>query len=1043
MRFAFGEFELDVGVGELRRGGQPVRLQPRVFDTLRHLIEHRDRVVGKQELIDVCWDGETSNPIAVPWSVSHARKALGQGRSQPGPIETVRGRGYRFVAEVTRPATSGAAGTASGELFVGRDDVMDRLVRALTAARAGNGRLCLLTGEAGIGKTRCATELANFARRSGVGVWMGRCVEGAGAPAFWPWIQILRATCADRRSASAERQGAEALLAQLGPRDLPSPETARRPAPDLPDTSRFWLCEALVRGLRRTAEARLRVLILDDLHAADVGSLEALALLAPELAQTKMLVVATSRDGSGAEAAQKHSPMRLRACETVRLSGLTLEDAERYIAGALGASSPPSLARAVHATTGGNPLFLKEAVRLVTAQVDRGSALRAEDVELPEVARQLLHGRISTLDPPTREVLDAASVIGDEFDLPVLQRALSMSAEALLTRIDAAIRARFIEARPGTDAYAFAHTLLRESLYDALPDVTRRRLHARVARALESFAVARPRHAAIAHHFHLALPEASAGEVSRHCLMAGESAMQVFAYDEAAEFYTWALAAQGYADAPDARSSCELLLRCAHALRRAGNVPEARRHCRHAVEIGKREGFADLLLYAARSLRPTVWISQVPDPLALQALEHALKLLDETSKADQARAYGLLACIPPYSVDLASSRALSDRALGLARELGEPSVLLEALVCSLPSLGGPDHIDDLLATADEILRLDGPVVSWWSAEAFFGRYGALSLRGDAAAADRALEAFGECADQLRMPESVWQYERVRAQEAMYAGDFARAEARFDELFAQSTSFRPYALFLYAAQLSALRRERNAKARSAVPLGASPDVAWKWAAPIPAYRATMLLMLIDLGDEAAARAELADLARDDFAVIARDSNYLYALAHLGTAAIKLNDRDAVERLYERLSPYGGFAAVNGLSLSLGSVAHYLGTLARFLGRLSAAEAHLEQSRATNRRLGHEVHALRTELVLAELLVQEPSMARLERARTLAEGIRDGARRLGMIELSEEAEKLLERGPSSSESATSVRPSAAGPERIPDVRPSQRGSADGRA
>src|SRR5580704_7195348 len=139
MRFAFGEFELDVGVGELRRGGQPVRLQPRVFDTLRHLIEHRDRVVGKQELIDVCWDGETSNPIAVPWSVSHARKALGQGRSQPCPIETVRGRGYRFVAEVTRPATSGAAGTASGELFVGGDDVMDRLVRAFTAARAGNG----------------------------------------------------------------------------------------------------------------------------------------------------------------------------------------------------------------------------------------------------------------------------------------------------------------------------------------------------------------------------------------------------------------------------------------------------------------------------------------------------------------------------------------------------------------------------------------------------------------------------------------------------------------------------------------------------------------------------------------------------------------------------------------------------------------------------------------------------------------------------------------------------------------------------------------
>ena len=160
------------------------------------------------------------------------------------------------------------------------------------------------------------------------------------------------------------------------------------------------------------------------------------------------------------------------------------------------------------------------------------------------MARQLLHDRISTLDPPTREVLDAAAVIGDDFDLPILQRALSMSAEAVLTRIDAAIRSRFIEARTGTDAYAFAHTLLRESLYEALPDLARRRLHGRVARALESFAVARPRHAAIAHHFHLALPEANAEEVSRYSLMAGDSAMQVFAYDEAAKFYTWALAAQ-------------------------------------------------------------------------------------------------------------------------------------------------------------------------------------------------------------------------------------------------------------------------------------------------------------------------------------------------------------------------------------------------------------------------------------------------------------------------------------------------------------------
>ena len=168
------------------------------------------------------------------------------------------------------------------------------------------------------------------------------------------------------------------------------------------------------------------------------------------------------------------------------------------------------------------------------------------------------------------------------------------------------------------------------------------------------------------------------------------------------------------------------------------------------------------------------------------------------------------------------------------------------------------------------------------------------------------------------------------------------------------------------------------------------------------------MLTELGDAAAARAELTDLARNDFEGVTRDSNYLYTLAELATAAVALDDRGAAERLHDRLDPYARYTAVNALSMSLGSVAHYLGALCCFLGRLPAAEAHFEESRAMNRRLGHEVHALRTELALAELLVQHPSTARLERAQTLAEGVRDGARRLGMSKLSGSAERLLDQG-----------------------------------
>src|SRR5262252_6666993 len=97
MLFEFLEFEVDLEKYELRRAGKPVKLQPKVFDLLRYLIEHRDRVVGKEELLLALWRGEHVNKTAVPWAMSRARRALGQRQHATAPIETVRGRGYRFV----------------------------------------------------------------------------------------------------------------------------------------------------------------------------------------------------------------------------------------------------------------------------------------------------------------------------------------------------------------------------------------------------------------------------------------------------------------------------------------------------------------------------------------------------------------------------------------------------------------------------------------------------------------------------------------------------------------------------------------------------------------------------------------------------------------------------------------------------------------------------------------------------------------------------------------------------------------------------------
>jgi DNA-binding winged helix-turn-helix (wHTH) protein/type II secretory pathway predicted ATPase ExeA len=972
MVFVFGSgFELDVAAGELRHQGETIPLQPKVFDTLRYLVENRDRVVGKQELIEALWGGESLNPIAIPWSVSHARKALLKHGGPRDSIKTVRGEGYRFTAEARRVTTASAsvrpapqngasfapsaAPSFASEPFVGRDDAMDRLQVALNEARAGSGRLVLLVGEAGMGKTTCARELTGSVQRSGMRVWAGRAV-GDGAPAFWPWIQILRDACADRRLVGVERRAFETLMAKLVPEGLPPTMPARSPGPALADSSRFWLSEALAQALRQSAEQKLRVLLFEDLHDADDGSLEALALLAPKLAQARMLVVATARPGF-LDSPRQTGAMRLRPGETLTLSGLTLADTDRYIAAVLGQAPPAETVDAVHAGSEGNPLFLKEAVRLLATRSH--GPMGALELRLPDVVRQLVHQRIATLDHPTRELLAGASVLGNDFELSVLARIFTLPVDDLAARIDAAERARFLERAADDGAYTFAHALLRDAFYERLPTVDRRRLHAKAARALQSLAVVRPRLGAIAHHFHRALPEADADEASRACRLAGDAAMDLFGYDEAAQFYAWALEARGYgAQPPDPRTACELLLSAALASRRASHVRATRAACRRAVEIARGARFADVLLEAGRILRPTVWIAHVPDPLALDAVEQALPLLPP---AGRARACALLAFLPPHSLSVERSRALSDEAVRTARELGDRSLLLEALASSFHALSGPDRIDELLAVADEVLQLDGPAVSWWSAEAFFARHHSLLQRGDAAGAERALRAFGACADRLRMPEAIWQHDRVRAQQLLCTGEYELAETRFHELFARASSFRTYGLFQYAAQMNALSWERDGRSLAAAGL-ANPDVAWKWAASLPVYRVEYVLSLIDGGDRAAALAEFNLLAVDGFAAVTRDMSYLYVLSRLATAAVRLEQRAAARRLYAELLPYAGHVTVNSLSISLGAVSHFLGVLAAFLGDPAAVE-HFRASVLQNGRIGHTAHARRSEKALA--------------------------------------------------------------------------------
>ena len=913
MNFLFGQFELDANGYKLRRDGGEVPLQPKVFDAIRYLVEHHDRVVRKEELLEALWPGEHVNETAVPWTISRARKALGQGPEAKDPIETVRGRGYRFTAEVTQvqPATPGPASskvlrlepdatsspwmaatmlaTPSSDPFVGRAEPMERLLGALHGARSGRGRLCLLTGEAGIGKTRCVSEFASVARRLRISVSSGRCLEGGRTAAFWPWVQVLRDAMGEGSLSAELKLEVRSLLSELVPRS----DTLDRPV-DADATNgfgaRFWVLEKLSRHLLKSGEGSPRVILLEDVHWADEASLDLLAFMAAELSQASVLVVATARETlpPGSEAWAKILA-RLGPCERIELAALRATDVETYVAQVTGFDLSPEIHSTVYTKSAGNPLFLQESVRLLTAccEKDGVSALKTDDIRVPGLARDVLRARLTGLAVEACVALEVACVIGQEFELPVLQCALGVTGEGLLVALDEATKARIVAPRSRAGTYGFVHETIREALYEEMPAALRVDLHRRVAEAIEMRLAGDLRANDLAYHYYHGLPRAEPARVERHARVAGESAMRRFAYEEAAQFFGWALEAQRFQDGVDDRNCCEVLLALAAAQRMSGLIVASRKSVQRAIEIARQNEFANLLWEAARCLRPTVRSALVPDALALQALEDASRL-DEDQPSLRIRVLAQLACIPPYSLSIEQSASLSLRAVELARARGDVRDLTQALISRLHVLSGPDHIEDTLAVTAEILRLDPGSAG----EVEGTRYCALLQLGDIPRADAVLENFGRVARLLRRPEALWHHERMSALRLLHTGDFEQAEARFHELFVQSRRLRlPYGQMHAVMHATAVAYDRvGLDAFSGNSGTGVSSSGWRaqleWAHAIPSFQAHWVRFLVETGHREDAREAFEAIAQGCFSCVTKEIGYLNALAHLSLAAVWL-------------------------------------------------------------------------------------------------------------------------------------------------------------
>lgn len=475
MIFRFASYELDEEAGELRRDGATVEVQPKPLALLFLLVRERERVVPSDEIFDALWPGVAVTPGSLTRAVSLARKAIGDTH-RGAQIRSVSKRGYRFTADVVQvEGPPGAAQARSapegGPPFVGRDEALAMLRRGFTEATGRRGGLVLVSGPPGIGKTRlCEVFLAEVQRAGGQGL-VGRCHEGEGVPAFWPWAQVLRRIAGAPGGASLlhELAGSAAELADLVPGLAPSGGASRRP--DLaPAQSRFLLFDAVTRALLRASAVRPTVLVLEDVQWAGHDSLRLLEHLAFELSEHSLLVLATLREEAReADHAVERVLPKLRqhpACFELSLRELSRGDVALLLERTIGRPPPTDLTSELFARTEGVPLFLREALRLLSERGDlrRPEGVRRWGITLPSLTLDLIRRPLARLSPETSAFVGAAAVLGREFVASHAAEVAESPRESVLDRVEEAVRSGVVE--PVDDAplsFRFTHALFREA----------------------------------------------------------------------------------------------------------------------------------------------------------------------------------------------------------------------------------------------------------------------------------------------------------------------------------------------------------------------------------------------------------------------------------------------------------------------------------------------------------------------------------------------------------------------------------------------------
>ncbi len=837
--------------------------------------------------------------------------------------------------------------------FAGRARELDLLGTLLPRESGGGGRVALVSGEAGAGKTRLARELAAELAGEGAVVLYGACDAAVRAP-YRPFLDAL-----DQLVRQVPRDELDGLSAGRLTRLLPNVTelTGHVDLPESgdPDTERHRLHVAVADLLSAASRRAPLLLVLEDLHWADVPTLLLLRHLVGSGGDARMLLLVTYRDvGEDAAAADLTETLievrRSEGVARVRLMKLSVEEIAAFARANTGIEPSVDLVRDMTELTDGNAFLVTELWRelIETGSLEQADGtLRLErplrSLTTPESVRAVVSQRLERLSANTRTLLETAAVAGSQFELYILRAAAGLPEGDLLDAVDEAERHGLISEVPSTGlAYRFSHELTRLAVGARLSAPRRAEIHLRVAEALadrEADGDQASRLAALAHHFAAAAPVGGSERAVRYNLLAARAAADALAFDESAAQLRTALAL----GIPDPARTAEAYLELGYATHRAGKAGDALDAFRQAAALARELDHAELLARAAIGFEATSWRPAMVDAGSVPLLQEAASALGSEDSELRIRVLGGLArALELNGQSLAAARA-ADESIATARRRGDRRGLALTLAAAWTrSTSTHEEINAMLSEALQIGEELGDAdicieAMGWLAPSYVALL-------DHRHARRMLARLLEEAHRQNQPFYLHVAEHYASALALCDGQLLEAEAAAMRSHEWSRLLTGRdASGVYGIQMFSIRREQGRLAELAPVVRVLADKS------TGAWRPGLAALLAELGMTEEAQRELRRAVFSELDSYRR-TLWMAALTYLTDAAALTEDPTAAERLYPELAAFQGANVVVGHLVScFGAADRYLGMLAGVMGEWELAEQHFEAGTALNQRL----------------------------------------------------------------------------------------------